>query len=207
MTETRYPLQWPEGWPVTPPDQRTDGSQFREKNNRGTWGYKPVGFSTALTKLSRELENIADHGTESVISTNFRLNSYGDPSPTRGKARDQSAAVYFTRKARRMAVASDRYLTIEANLSSIRLALEAMRQLERHGGEAMADRAYTGFEALPPPLRWRDILGNCRDMAEVKQAYRKKAAAAHPDAGGSAQGWHDLQAAYEAAIRELGGFQ
>jgi hypothetical protein len=51
-----------------------------------------------------------------------------------------------------MTMACDRFDNAAANMRSLGLAIEAMRQLERHGGGAMMEKAFSGFVALPPPI-------------------------------------------------------
>jgi hypothetical protein len=52
---------------------------------------------------------------------------------------------------------------------------------------------------------WWDVLGVRPDASrdEVMQAYRRKAKAAHPDAGGSAAKMAEVNAAKDAALREV----
>jgi hypothetical protein len=52
---------------------------------------------------------------------------------------------------------------------------------------------------------WANVLGvnwPCT-AADIKQSYRQKARLLHPDAGGSAAAFAELQAAYEAALALL----
>jgi hypothetical protein len=77
---------------------------------------------------------------------------------------------------------------------SIAATLEAMRAIERHGGAAILDRAFTGFAALPAPIvagmkrDWREVLGVKPDAtpteAEIQQLYRHQASLHHPDRAG-----------------------
>ena len=56
-------------------------------------------------------------------------------------------------------MACDRFDNAAANMRSLGLAIEAMRQLERHGVGTMMERAFTGFVALPAPESPCDVLG------------------------------------------------
>lgn len=102
-----------------------------------------------------------------------------------------------------MVMASDRFYTIEGNMRSIGLAIEAMRQLERHGGGAMMERAFSGFVALAPPKSCWEILGLKPGASEasIGAAFREKAMQAHPDRGGSHAAMAELNRAKEEALK------
>jgi len=66
--------------------------------------------------------------------------------------------------------------------------------IERHGGAAILERAFTGFDALPPPKSPFDILGVSREHASeasIQVAFKAKARTYHPDAP---TGSHNLMA-------------
>jgi DnaJ-class molecular chaperone len=81
-----------------------------------------------------------------------------------------------------------------------------MRQLERHGGGAIMDRAFTGFVALPAPKSCWETLGVMEGASrdEINRAYRVKAKEAHPDNGGSNNAMAELNKARDEALG-LGG--
>lgn len=74
----------------------------------------------------------------------------------------------------------------------------------------MMERAFSAFEALPAPdgvvtlSCWQilDLEPGASEM-EVERAYRAKAKAAHPDAGGSRAEWDQLRSAYDQAKRSV----
>jgi hypothetical protein len=43
-----------------------------------------------------------------------------------------------------MAMARDKYLSVAGNMRSLALVISAMRQMERHGGSYLMERAFTG---------------------------------------------------------------
>jgi hypothetical protein len=181
MRYSSAPLQWPDGWPRTDIKDRRDGSA-RFSTQAG-----PVSFVAAGQKLLDELRLLP---AKNVVITY----DHGDPS----------IAVYFTRSDNQYAIARDYYHTQADNLRSIGLAIAAMRQLERHGGSAMADRAFSGFVALPAPQNCWDLLGIKKEGAteeEVKRAYRQRAKEAHPDNGGSNAAMAALNKARDEAMR------
>jgi hypothetical protein len=62
------------------------------------------------------------------------------PTPTRRGSPTLAWQFIFALKDRRLAMARDRFNTVAGNLRSLTLAIEAMRQLERHGGSTMMER-------------------------------------------------------------------
>lgn len=200
---SRYPLSWPEGWPRTPAIARED-SRNRFKGGGG----QPVTLDTARKKLCDELERL--RASNPIISTNLPLRNDGFPRAEAARLRldDPGVAVYFALKQRPMVMACDRYDAPAANLRSIGLAIEAMRQLERHGNGVMMERAFAGFAALPPPGRhWREVLGfragSLVNESMIKSIYRERAKVCHPDNGGSHEAMAELNAAFEIALKEI----
>lgn len=201
---TAFPLAWPAGWP-------------REKGKMGRGGFisggSYISFDRAREKLMHELRLL--RAKRPVISTNLPLRQ--DGMPYAGAAtktmQDPGVAVYFVLKERPLAMACDRYTDIAANMRSLGLAIDAMRQLERHGGGVMMERAFSGFAALPPPATarpWREVLEIpnkvmpgivTRDFVESR--FRKLAIERHPDRGGSNDQMAELNAARDSALREV----
>lgn len=171
---------------------------------------RTLNFDEARKLLSDELARLK--ATNVVISTNLplRLDGFPRAEAARSRIEDPGAAVYFTLKGRQMVMACDRYNLLAANVRSIGMAIEAMRQLERHGGGVMMERAFEGFAALPPPgyvRPWRDVLnlGDGTITGEmISTAYRKMAKLKHPDNGGTATAMAELSAARDAAMQEIG---
>jgi hypothetical protein len=160
-----------------------------------------VTLEVARRKLFAELDRLGVTGT--VLSSNVPLRNDGAPRSDHARYRmdDPGVAIYFTLRGKPMAMACDRYDGPAANTRSLGLAIEAMRQLERHGGGTMMERAFTGFAALPPPRSCWEILGVAPGASEdvIEQAFRSKAKAAHPDAGGSDSAMAELNRARDEA--------
>jgi len=190
MTES-FPLSWPEGWPRMPSDRQERGYEFRQRRQDGGYGTTPVTFATARDKLYDELQRLG--AISPIVSTNHPTDRYGIPTESKRRIQDEGVAVYFTFKGRPMVMACDRFDNA-ANMRSLGLAIEAMRQLERHGGGTMIERAFTGFVALSAPKSPHEVLGIKPGASdeEIDAAYRQKAMAAHPDRGGSASAMADL---------------
>lgn len=201
---TAYPLAWPAGWP----------------RSRYTKAWKQAAkwtFSRATAGLVKELRLLG--ATHVVISTNYELGTRTGLPKKGGRIDDKGVAVYFTyagQKApftkRQMVMACDQYSSAEGNIRSLTLAIAGMRALERHGGGHMMERAFSGFEALPPPSAsgappkrtcWQ-ILGITRpDLADayaVKKSHRNRVMENHPDQGGSEAIMSELNVARDEAL-------
>ncbi len=182
MTEA-YPLQWPDGWPRTPDHQRERGWQFKQRSQG--YGTTLITFAVARDKLYDELQRLG--AAKPVISTNHPADRYGVPTESKRRVQDEGVAIYFTLKGRSMVMACDRFDNAAANMRSLGLAIEALRQLERHGGGTMIERAFTGFVALPAPKSPYEILGvkPGASIEEIESTFRAKAKQLHSDTGGS----------------------
>jgi hypothetical protein len=85
-----------------------------------------------------------------------------------------------------------------------------MRSIERHGGAALLERAFTGFTALPAPTAARDwqivleLSGLLQPKREdIEKAYRRLASKHHPDKGGSAERMAEINRARDEALKFL----
>lgn len=187
MSATAYPLAWPPGFPRS---TRRDTGKFK------------TTLEAALKNVESSLRLFgADSGkavTGLIISSNYTL---GVRSPA-----DPGVAVYFTWDGSQRVFPIDRYASIAANLQAIHHIVEARRVELRHGTLALVRATFQGFAALPAPEPWRTVLGlgPRPTLDEVQAAYREKAKAAHPDAGGSTAAMSELNAARDAAIKEIG---
>ena len=142
-----------------------------------------------------------------VVSSNLAVRRDGLPYANQGRPDDPGVVLYFSRKGRDIAISCDAWWTVDANLRAIGLTIEAIRGMERWGTEEMVDRAFTGFAALPEtaittPYKkraWYDVLEVAQTASHevIKAAYRQKMLKAHPDQGGSAIEFMEVQAAYK----------
>ncbi|TDR94166.1 J domain-containing protein [Enterovirga rhinocerotis] len=198
---TGYPLAWPQGWPRTLASDRIDGRHRFKRSDRKLWT-----FAAARNALMEEASRLGSRSWETVLSTNFRLTAGGDPTAAKGRPIDEGVALYMRRNGRPYVMACDRYVRAEENMRSLTLAIAAMRQLERHGGGIMMERAFAGFAALPPPggRPWHEVLGvsPAASLHEVEAVFRRLAAIHHPDVGGSAGAMAELNAARAQAQKE-----
>jgi hypothetical protein len=181
----KFPLTWPPGWKRT---TFPKSAPFK------------VTPSQAEKELLAELDRLG--ARDIIISTDRRVNRDGSFSVARQTLYDHGVAIYFTRKGREVVLACDQYEQIHENIRAIGKTIEALRGIERWGASDMLDRAFTGFEALPAPKVWWEVLGLTGPSAtrsEIAIAYRRASNEAHPDKPG---GSHDKMAAVNAARDE-----
>lgn len=189
--EASYPLKWPPHWPRTPEyDRRYDGA-FE------------LDYDRCLLHLERELWHLG--AENSVVSSNLKP----DDHPRRTGI-DPGVAVYFSLDGQPTVMPQDRYSTVYGNLRSITLAIEGLRQTERHGGAHMLRRAFDGFAALPgpPSFDWQrelePVTGRIATLEHAERAFRVRVKQCHPDApGGSTEAMIRLNRAMEIARAEL----
>lgn len=212
-----YPLSWPAGWKRTPASQQAYGRFGTTKQSpHGSWRSRAdLTIAEATDRLLDELERMGADRADIVLSTNLVLRQDGLPRSGQAAPRDPGAAVYwkdpFNGQPRSMAI--DRYTKVEQNIAALAATVEAMRAIERHGGAAVLERAFTGFVALPAPIAaglkrdWWDVLGVPRDADAwaIGDAYRTLASRHHPDRGGSADRMAEINRARDEALKECNG--
>lgn len=198
MTEA-FPLSWPDSWPRYNQARDSD-SRFRGPMYQ--WDRVVRGLREELMRIGAK---------DIVISTNQPVRQDGYPYAQARVIDDTGVAVYFTRHKRAMVMAQDRFNTVIGNMRSLAMAIEGLRQMERHGGAAMMERAFTGFLAIAPPSwkkPWREVFGLKPDEQisshSIRARFLSKAKARHADAGGDDTLMAELNVAYEEAKRELG---
>jgi hypothetical protein len=190
MTEA-YPLQWPDGWP------RHKGQQDSDTRFRGP----TFQWNRVYRSLQEEVRRIG--GTQIVVSTNQPLRNDGAPYSQQRNISDVGVAVYFMRNKKAMVMAQDRFWSIIGNMRSLTMAIEGLRQMERHGGAMMMERAFTGFLAITPPSwkkPWREVFGLKPDWHgthdDLRLLYKAKAKIRHSDSGGNDSLMAELNVAY-----------
>lgn len=147
MTAESYPLAWPPGWPRRKKQQDSD-RRFSGPTYR---------WDRVFRGLQDEIRRIG--GTDIVISTNQPVRGDGLPYAQTRNITDPGVAVYFMRRGKPVVMAQDRFDTVMGNMRSLALAIDGLRQMERHGGARMLERAFAGFTAISPPESHWSILG------------------------------------------------
>lgn len=163
MTATRYPLAWPDGWHRTPAHQRKRATFGRKETRPGnSWkSHARLTVNDATCRVLAELERLGVvRDDDIIISTMIRVRLDGRPRSGEPEPQDPGVAVYWERPGeppRCMAI--DLYDRVADNLAAVAATLYAMRAIERHGGAAILDRAFTDVqchpERLEAPLRWK----------------------------------------------------
>ena len=196
---TRYPLQWPEGWKRTPSYQRKTATFSRQG--------KALTVFDGVQRVLDELQRLGVHQDDVIVSTNLQTRLDGLPRSNQGRPGDPGVCVYWKpAKSPMRCMAVDRYDEVQDNLAAVAATLEAMRSIERHGGAAILDRAFTGFAALPAPVGgkrdWWTVLElpSTASQAEIREAFNRLAREHHPDRGGSDERMAEIIRARDEAL-------
>lgn len=212
---TAYPLSWPAGWKRTKSGNQQD-AKFGKKVSSSTSSYARSTRLTLHDGLQRVLVELDRMGIDMrrvVISTNIVTRKDGFPRSGQREPVDAGAAIYWQEQdgtPRVMAI--DQYRRVADNLAAIGATLDALRAVERHGGAAILERAFTGFTAIAAPAAektWRDVFeyapGAKVALAELNLRFRQMASKRHPDKqGGSHDAMVELNRAYDQAAAEIG---
>lgn len=186
-TNKEFPLYWPDNWPRT---ERPTSSQFRT-SLAGALNNVQDSVRKFSSDSGKKVENV-------VISSNVTLGMQ--------RPKDPGVSIYFSWDGLQTCIAVDRYTKVEDNLQAIHHCIEAERVKLRHGGLNLVRAAFRGYAALPPPTAtkpWRDVLGNCKDVAEATAKRNDLLKTHHPDKGGSADMSADINTAFKQAKKEL----
>jgi hypothetical protein len=193
-----FPLAWPVGRPRTPPQHR-----------------KRALFKRTMDQARRDAcdQVRMAGGSGVVVSTNIELRRDGFPMSGRRQPDDIGVAIYFTdRRGQQLCIACDRWDSLAGNMAAVASTIEAIRSIERWGGQQASDQAFSGFAALPPAVHHRTgqpwyVVFGCQAHTPtdaVLDLYRQLARERHPDRGGSEQTMSELNDAYAQFKRERG---
>lgn len=191
-----YPLQWPASWPR---------AHYRRRAHFGTTGRN--GWKQALTvadaraRLSEQLDALG--ARYATLSTNVELRLDGSPRSGQPEPKDPGVALYFQMQGKDTVLACDKWDRVADNIAAIAKHIEALRGIDRWG-VGTAAQAFAGYQALPEPEQWFQVLGVQPNAtkAEITAAYREKARGAHPDTGGSDAAMARLNAARDAGLEK-----
>lgn len=198
---TTAPQRFPLAWPAHRPRRRW---QDRTKGDFVANG-RAITLAAAADKLERQIEALG--GKYPVLSSNVELRLDGKPRADRSPPADPGACVYFELKGKPMAMACDAYTSVQMNIAAIANHIDAVRRQARYG-VASAEESLQAFAALPAPggRHWTAVLGLPRatNADEVKAAHRRLMLENHPDRGGEEREMAEVNAARDAALKEIG---
>lgn len=149
--DRQYKLNWPTDEPRTPEAQRRTKSQFN------------MSFDRGLRLIEAEL--VRFRAMDVVLTHNDNR---------RSKPRDAAASLFFKLGARDISICCDIYYDVQDNVRAIGKIVEAMRTIERFGGQHLSQKSFTGFVALPPPKDCWKILGISKSVGEALSAKMRK---------------------------------
>jgi hypothetical protein len=198
----RY-IALPSAWPgrKRPAGWRPKASKFKGHN----WSRIEKEFLEEIARIN---------GRDVTVALDIRNpGHFRQDGGLRSDARPVTSAIVvsFTRPdGKRLVFPCDAYAFWQDNVWAVRLSLEALRSVDRHGVTA-GDQQYEGFAALPPAggssaltvERAREILAELSGFepeallfpSVFVSAVQKARAKAHPDAGGSTEKFQQLEQA------------
>jgi hypothetical protein len=197
-TPDRFPLAWPTGWPRTPRAQR----QRARFASRG----QTLSVADGLKRLSAEVDRLG--ARYALVSSNVEVRLDGWPRSGQPEPADVGVALYFQLHGQARVLACDRWTRVADNLAAIAQHIDALRRIDRYGVGTMA-QAFAGYTALPAQASpWWTVLefaDRPTSLAAVEQRHTELARRHHPDRGGSLDTMAKINAARDAARRDLEG--
>lgn len=191
--QLKNPLQWPVGYKRITRHKR---ALFRNKT-----------VHSMRVEIVKQI-NLLNNAKDVYITCEIPLRNDGEiyQAFVNKQPDDRGVAVYFTLNGEQVCLAADQYNRIEDNLCAVAKTIEALRAIDRYGVSDFLKHAFTGFVALPEKgegKHWSLVLGipESSTLEEIKTAYRKLSMTAHPDKGGELWRWHEINKAYEEAIK------
>lgn len=164
-------------------------------------------YPATLGLLCREAEKLGAH--ELVLQVDIAerwIRTDGLPAANARFGTHPGVAVSFDSAHGPLRYATDAFTEWQDNLRAIALSLEALRAVDRYGVSKRGEQ-YTGWRALPAgqfgtadeAIRWMRGQLTARigahSIREPRDMYRGLAKLMHPDTGGSAADWEQLDAA------------
>jgi len=145
----KTPLQWPVGYKRTSLRKTAQFGSQRE----GGHGIRSLNMTEATRRLREELARIGvkDFDVDVVISTNLKVGVSGLPRADQGDPTDPGVVVQWESGGKLRNMPIDIYHRVQDNIAAVAATLKAMRDIERHGGKVIQDKAMASFDALPAP--------------------------------------------------------
>ena len=221
-----YPLAWPEGWERTEVFWRSR-SRYRVTATRA-FEFIAKEMAAWSMVLRRAASGAAHDGKQYVVSTNMPARVTGRGPVTSGREPgDPGVAVWWLRReggeTTLQVVACDTWKTVGENMRACGVVIESLRKIERAQATEVLKRAGWATRAGLPALRdsaiekpkpkvvrkrskarpWYETrleLVSPYTKAEVQRAYKRAVAREHPDRGGDAEKFLELEKARDAAL-------
>lgn len=181
--------------------------------------FKRSTFTSTLKLLDRELRMISANGILCQLAISLMDLTRDGQIRANASPKHPGVILSFRKPVQRpgremirvpLNFPCDRFTHWQDNLRAIAIALEDLRRIDRYG-VTQNGQQYFGFKSLPPPGPTHEKIETVEDAARFvangnadtviksadawRQAYRERAAKAHPDAGGLPDDWERLQAA------------
>lgn len=188
MLDRQSPLAWPDDEPRTP---------FEKKIRKS-----PFSVSQIRTEKDLDAELVRFKAKDAVLSVDM---------PFRGTIKDTAAALFFDLPdGRKVSICCDLYYQQSDNIRALYMVLDAMRTIQRYGGNNISQKTFTGFVALAPPKDAWKILGISKGVGEalsekmrreyVMDAFRTAVKEGH----GRGEDMAALTEARDEALKQLG---
>lgn len=213
-----YPLSWPAGYERTPHHGRKPAkfskSVCHQGSHRAYASQERITIADGVKRVQSVIDKFTKPGRtyrtrDLIISTNVPTRKDGTPYSSAREPEDSGVAVCVELDGSPRVFACDKWNRVADNLAAIAASLEALRGLERWG-MTEAERAFTGFAALPAPGEarartcWTVLeIAPTTDPKEINAAWRSRAEVCHPDKpGGSHDAMAELNTARDQAIQQ-----
>lgn len=194
MKPEKFPLSWPQGYPVT---------EYREVSKfKCTFAEARDGVFSELSRLG-----VSDF----FISCNVQRDKKGELVEGRLIYDNPGVAVYFTLDGEERVVACDKWKYIHENMRAVEKTIEAIRGMDRWGCSDIIARAVPKLaieqQAGKSKGAWWQTLGVEQDapLPYITSAYKRLAKKYHPDMPTANRDMFDMvQNAYDVAVATKG---
>jgi hypothetical protein len=196
-TPERFPLVWPQGYPVT---EKRQLSNFK------------CTFAQARDGMINEFKLLINPEglKEMIISCNMphdKNNFLSGKSPLMYD--NPGVAVYFKFNGEDKVIACDAWKYLHENFRAIQYTVAGLRSFERHKCTKILSNAMAGFKELSDgsahKQEWYLVLGvwPSETAEKIRKAYLKLAKEYHPDnkVTGNEAKFKEVQEAYEEALK------
>jgi hypothetical protein len=176
-----------------------------------------AGYNPSLALLDNELLKLgASNVVFEIALTDADIRLDGRPR-SGAKPSHPGVIVSFDTKHGRLSYPCDTFDRYEDNVRAIALSLEHLRAVDRYGVTKRGEQ-YAGWSQLPPPMVteppmtleaareiFKAVTGSVPMWATLNELYHKAVMKTHPDRGGDARSFRQVQRAKEVFDKEFSG--